>query len=347
MGTIRNWMAQARRLEEAGDMAGALASYRKALVMQEETSGFADLSLYNRLGDLHLRCGDIAAAVRAYDRAAAHCEEQQLYANGIALCKKILRNTPEDPAIYRRMARLLALSGLEAEARTAYRDHAARAREAGRSAEAEEGFREFVELVADEEGALELAELMEARGDVEGALAMLRHTRDRREGEGRSVVGLLRKIQELQPHARKSTGHAGGAADAPRAGPETDLPGRIEEPEDGDDGDGEALSAELTRELHRVLSRLEGEERFRHALPIIDHLLEIQPGRFELLHRKLAYAFTVGEQEAAVAAYLAIGECLDRHLPNFKLRSLSTSTDTGATTAAINVQRSPGIVPGL
>ena len=71
MANIRKWIAEARELEESGDLQGALAAYRKALVAQEETSGFADLSLYNGLGDLFLRAGDTQEAVKAYESAAA------------------------------------------------------------------------------------------------------------------------------------------------------------------------------------------------------------------------------------------------------------------------------------
>jgi hypothetical protein len=55
MANMKDRMARARRSERAGDLAGAIAQYREALVLQEETSGVADLGLYNRIGDLYLK----------------------------------------------------------------------------------------------------------------------------------------------------------------------------------------------------------------------------------------------------------------------------------------------------
>jgi len=326
MANIRKWIADARDLEDAGNLHGALATYRKALVAQEETSGFADLSLHNGLGDLHLRSGDLQEAVEAYESAAVQCEEQQLYANGIALCKKILRNAPGQLTAYRRLGRLFALSGLEVEARANFHEYARQLRAKGSEKEARLALGELVELTGDEEVAAELADAFAEEGRVQDALELLRSARDRRERSGRGVVTLVRKIQELQPR---------GLPAAPAAPVEADVtpqPGMAEIPDDAADTDS------LICELHRVLSQLHGEDRFRHALPLVEHLLEMQPGRFELLHRKLAYAFALGEEGAAVSAYLALGECLDRELQTFKLRTLSTSTPSGAVTAAVNVE---------
>lgn len=373
MANIRKWIAEARDLEDSGDLSGALAIYRKALVAQEETSGFADLSLYNGLGDLFLRAGDVSEAVEAYENAAAQCEEQQLYANGIALCKKILRNAPDHLPVYRRVGRLFALSGLDAEASTNYQEYARRCRDGGRESEAFEALREMIAITADEAAAVELADTLAAGGSHDAALAMLRAARERRERQGRDFVTLLRKIQEFQPHATptdnaptptRSTGSAEEAvvsAKTSRPVPST-RPSTVEAgqshrvatpaaadtptPTPGSDAPSMpsfdvADTGSLTRELQRVLSSFDGDERFRLALPIIEALLEIQPGRFELLHRKVAYAFALGDETAAVQAYLALGECLDAQFESFTLRALSTSTPSGSVTAAVKVERSP------
>ncbi len=359
MANIRKWIAEARELEESGDLQGALAVYRKALVAQEETSGFADLSLYNGLGDLFLRAGDMDQAVEAYESAAAQCEEQQLFANGIALCKKILRNAPDHLPVYRRLGRLFALSGLDAEAGTNYQEYANRATVAGRPDLALDALREMVEITADEGAAVELADTFVDQGRIDAALEMLRAARDQRERQGRDFVTLLRKIQELQPHA---TGGEDARADAvvrptppvpeePPPAPEARAPA-VESPpaatpalESGSSPD-EADPGELLRELQRVLSQLDGDDRFRHALPLVEHLLELQPGRFDLLHRKLGYAFALGEEAKAISAYLALGQCLDRQLSSFTLRTLSTATQSGAVTAAVKVEAASEMAPG-
>jgi len=340
MANIRKWMAEARACEDRGDVHGALSVFRKALVAQEESSGFADLSLHNGLGDLYMRAGRVEDAIEAYETAATQCEEQQLFANGLALCKKILRNAPDHTPVYRRAGRLFALSGLHVESQTSYREHARRAIAAGDPELAVDALRERVDVMADDEAALALADTLSRRGQVEDALAMLRSVRGRREREGTGVVPIVRKIQELQPRMPLDGVPSVPDELAPAPSPEPPV-------SDGTASHVEEVDAEaLSRELHTVLSQVEGEDRFRQALPLVEHLIDLEPGRFDLLHRKLAYAFAVGDEQAAVDAYLALGECLDRQLTSFKLRSLSTTAESGATTAAVTVERAVELAPG-
>jgi len=341
MANIRKWMAEARNLEKKGDLQGAIATYRKALAAQEETSGFADLALINGLGDLYRRAGRHDEALRAYERAAAQCEDQQLYANGIAVCKKILRNAPDATGVYRRAGRMYALSGLMADARASYETYIARLVEEGREADIPAAREELAELAGTEDVALEVADEMVNEGRVHDALSLLRSVRGRREREGRDTVSLLRRIQGLAARAGEPAS-SGAVAAAPSfaSSPTPEAPG--EPLSDRTEVDAESLG----RELKNVLSRVEGDERFRRALPLIDHLLEIEPGRFELLHRKLGYAFEIGDEAAIVSAYLALGECLDASLEGFTLRSLSTSTESGSVTAAIKVECAADRAPG-
>lgn len=347
MANIRKWMAEARNLERKGDLQAAIATYRKALAAQEETSGFADLALINGLGDLYRRAGRHDEALEAYERAAAQCEEEQLYANGIALCKKILRNAPEATAVYRRAGRLYARSGLAADARASYETYMTRLVEEGRDDEVRAARAELAELSGAEDIALELADELAGEGRVDDAVELLRSVKGRRDREGSDTVSLLRRIQELTardadsavpvpPSATPSSAPtSAGASSAPR-----ERSGALQP------GPGEVDADSLARELQDVLSRVEGDERFRRALPLIDHLLEIDPGRFDLLHRKLGYAYEVGDEAVVVAAYLALGECLDATLAGFTLRSLSTATESGSVTAAIKVECVADLAPG-
>jgi tetratricopeptide (TPR) repeat protein len=417
MANIRRLMAEARRLEESGDLQKAIVLHRQALAVQEETTGFADLSLYNGLGDLYLRAGELRKAVEAFEEAAQHCEDQQLYSNGIAVCKKILRNAPDCVGAYRREGRLLALSGLEAQSLASYRTYLEHMKREGRTNETIEALSEFVDLTAHDETALELAERMVEVDRGLEALTRLRAVRDRREEQGRDVVALVRRIQELQPrygtpaqgatgqktpsaHPRSTSGSgspppsAETGSEVSYAAPETpkaeervpssaSSPGHAEptvgrvqagttpgtanveaDPPAASGGAAEPVAktddqvsasshphdsdsdvTALMHELQDVLSRLDGEQKFRHALPIVEHLLEFEPDRFELLHRKLGYAYALGEEAATIAAYLALGECLDRHLSSFSIRALSTSTPDGDVKAALKVEEFPEVAP--
>ena len=155
MAVLRNWMAEARRLEASGDLPGAVSIYRKALVRQQETRGVVDLSVHHGLGDLYLRSDRVDEPIEAFENAAHQYEGQQLYANGIALCKKILRNAPNNVPTYRRAARFAALSGLDAEARLNYSEYREQLSGSGRDPEALDALREVVEVTAAEESAVE------------------------------------------------------------------------------------------------------------------------------------------------------------------------------------------------
>jgi tetratricopeptide (TPR) repeat protein len=411
MANIRRLMAEARRLEESGDLQKAIVLHRQALAVQEETAGFADLSLYNGLGDLYMRSGELTKAIKAFEEAAQHCEDQQLYSNGIAVCKKILRNAPDCVRVYRRVGRLLAHSGLEAQSLASYRTYCDHLEREGRSSETIEALMEFVNLTAHDETALELVDRMVQKDRGLEALTCLRAVRDRREEQGRDVVALVRRIQELQPRygtpeekppveatssaASRSTSDpertprpstetssavsamapdaARAEASAPSAMPAPDsattsavpahgpattsaVAEQTQTTRDRPEADGrppektpsrvsDSDVATLMQELQDVLSRLDGEQKFRHALPIVEHLLEFDPDRFELLHRKLGYAYALGEEEATIAAYLALGECLDKHLRSFSIRALSTSTPSGSVKTAVKVEKRPEVAP--
>ncbi len=380
MAVLVNWMAEARRLESSGDVQGAVGIYRKALVRQEETAGFADLSVHNGLGDLYLRAGEVPDALKAYERAAEQCEQQQLYANGIALCKKILRKAPEHLPAFRRVARLSALSGLEAEARlhyARYRDGLARS---GRESEALECLREIVDATADEESTLALVDALVGRGHRERALEILREVKQRREADGRGIAFVVRRIQELrQPIPTVETDweewedpsederckpaepvageHAGTREWEKRIEAGKTPPRQLEAPAaqvGAPDPEVDAVApsptsedvAPLLSELRVVLAEVEGSARLEQALLLIEQVLELRPGNFELLSRKLHYAYVSGNEAAAISAYLELGESLDRGLEGFNVRALSTVAVDGRVTAVVRVEDTPGQAPG-
>src|SRR6185295_11773749 len=85
----------ARKYEQKEDWRRAIEVYQKAIV--EFESGHdpnPDLSIYNRVGDLHMKANDPAAAVQAYERAVDLYSDQGFLNNAIALCGKILRVNP-------------------------------------------------------------------------------------------------------------------------------------------------------------------------------------------------------------------------------------------------------------
>ena len=337
MVNMRDRMARARRMEQAGDLAGAIAQYRKTLALQEETSGVADLGLYNRIGDLYLKSGDLSSAISAYEEAASQYEAQQLYANAVALCKKILRNAPGYLAAYRRAGRLLALSGLHAEARMHYLEYAARLEREGNLADALRGLEELVELTGDEEARLSLVDHYMAVGRTHEGLRQLTAVWQDRTERGVGADEIRERILAFDAGADPARVDAPDAASirpstAATGSSEPDAP-MTPEPSSADVEVDDIGVEGLAGELRDVLRELEGEEKLRQALPIVTQLLKLGPGKVELLHRKLAYALQLGEEEAAIEAYLDLGAALERRLESFSVRFLTSSASGGVTTA--------------
>jgi len=363
MANLRDRMARARRSERAGDLVGAIAQYREALALQEETSGVADLGLYNRIGDLYLQGGDPTSAISAFEEAADQYEAQQLYANAIALCKKILRNTPEYVVVHRRVGRLLALSGLHVEARAHYEEYATQLAREGNRQGALAGLAELVELTGDEEARLSLADHFLAAGKAEEGLAELRTVWRAQEERGVDADELKKRIDSLDsgagsvsrsaaeavsPRAATSTAETSPpasstpAAPLPAASPTSPAPAAPppaagQPPPTPDSAVDESGVETLAAELRKALQHLEGEEKLRQALPIVTQLAELQPGNVELLQRKLAYALKLGEEQVAIDAYLGLGAALEARLEAFSLKFLTSSAAEGVTTA-IRVQ---------
>lgn len=108
----------ARKYEQKEDWRRAIEVYSKAI--QEFESGresTPDLSLYNRVGDLHIKLSDPASAVRSYERAADLYADQGFLNNAIALCGKILRVNPGRVQTYLKLAQLHARKNVVMEAK--------------------------------------------------------------------------------------------------------------------------------------------------------------------------------------------------------------------------------------
>jgi tetratricopeptide (TPR) repeat protein len=108
----------ARKFEQKEDWRKAIEVYLKAIQQIESGKDTTpDLSLYNRVGDLYLKVGDTAAAVRHYERAVELYADQGFFNNAIALCGKILRVNPGRTTTYLHLARLHARKNVVIEAK--------------------------------------------------------------------------------------------------------------------------------------------------------------------------------------------------------------------------------------
>ncbi len=108
----------ARKHEQKEEWRKAIDVYQRVLQAFETGEEAApDLALYNKVGDLHLKVGDIPAAVRSYERAVELYSEQGFSNNAIAVCGKILRYDPHRTRTYIQLARLHARKNMAGEAK--------------------------------------------------------------------------------------------------------------------------------------------------------------------------------------------------------------------------------------
>jgi|CXWL01.1.fsa_nt_gi tetratricopeptide (TPR) repeat protein len=111
--TLDKLKVAARQHEQREEWREAIELYRQAAREGEGESEGDDPSVYNRIGDLEHRLGNIGAACQAWDQAASRYGEHGLTNNAIALCNKILRLEPSrirtylDLATYQARKRML------------------------------------------------------------------------------------------------------------------------------------------------------------------------------------------------------------------------------------------------
>lgn len=193
---------QARAAENRGQWTEAVVLYRQLL--EEAGADDADVGLWNRVGDLHLKLGETDRAVEAYERAVSAYSEAQLFNNAIALCRKILRLVPGRTAIYLRLGQISAGAGFLADARQNFLEYAERMRRAGKPDAAFEALKEFAELSPDDTDVRRLlADQLLSHGHPAEAIEQLRILLGIHAGAGRGADAdaLREQILAIDPDA--------------------------------------------------------------------------------------------------------------------------------------------------
>src|SRR6185436_10234239 len=146
MSKLEKLKDKARSLE-AKDPRTAIETWLEALKTQEdEGDPNADLSIYNRIGDLCLKVKDPGQAADYYERAVDKYAELGFHNNAIAMCNKVLRNAPGRPTAYLKLAKLYASKGFLAEAKQNFVEYAERMHKAGKIQHAFAALKEFTDL---------------------------------------------------------------------------------------------------------------------------------------------------------------------------------------------------------
>ncbi|HKA59007.1 MAG TPA: tetratricopeptide repeat protein [Gemmatimonadales bacterium] len=156
MSKLEQLKAKAKGLE-VRDPKKAVEIWLEALSLQQSDSeGDADLSIYNRIGDLYIRLKDPALAADYYDQAVDKYAELGFHNNAIAMCNKVLRNAPARQATYLKLAKLFAAKGFTAEAKQNFVEYAERMQRAGRIEQAFAALKEFTDISPESDGLREM-----------------------------------------------------------------------------------------------------------------------------------------------------------------------------------------------
>ncbi|MDQ3949263.1 MAG: hypothetical protein M3282_02870, partial [Gemmatimonadota bacterium] len=105
-----------------------------------------DLALFNRVGDLLLRQGNVADALDYYERAVDRYADGGFFNNAIALCNKILRHSPGRATVYYKLGKISAQKGFTNDAKQNFLEYADRMQKTGRMDEAFRALKEFADL---------------------------------------------------------------------------------------------------------------------------------------------------------------------------------------------------------
>jgi len=205
MANVAALKKKAAEFELKKQLDRAVAIYQEILAAydtgEEDTP---DVGLYNRVGDLHVRLGNVPEAVAVYERAVDLYENGGFFNNAIALCNKILRTSPGRAVVYYKLGKISAAKGFKGDAKQNFLEYADRMRKAGDPAESFRALIEFAALCPDQDDfRLMLAEQLSAAGRTSEAVEQLRqlHARHVSLGSTADAEAIATRLRTIDPNA--------------------------------------------------------------------------------------------------------------------------------------------------
>src|SRR5687767_15523486 len=179
---------RAAELEQKKQFDRALEVYVQILDEGGKDLDDEDVPLFNRVGDMLMRKGSVTEALGFYERAVDMYAERGYLNNAIALCSKILRQSPGRAAVYYKLARISAKKGFKSDARKNLLECADRMQKLGMADEAFRALKEFASLYPDQDDVrLILAELLSKQNRKGEALEQLQSLYEKLQSEGRAA----------------------------------------------------------------------------------------------------------------------------------------------------------------
>lgn len=190
---------QAERYIKAGKLREAIVEYEKLAEGDDQ-----DIGMVNIIGDLYVRLGQTAPAIRSFQRVAEEYEKRGLYSQALAIYKKINKLAPDNPDSSVKLADLFSLQGFASEARQQYLRTAERFERDGKLLDAVKVYEKLVKLDKEDlEAKRKLVTLYREQGRADGAveqlndMAELKLSRDAAE-EAEALLEEARAIDPFQ-----------------------------------------------------------------------------------------------------------------------------------------------------
>lgn len=202
MSNVAKLKKKAADFELKKDFGKALAVYVELLDNFDANAAELDVSLFNRVGDLMLRQGNVADAVDYYERAVVRYVDGGFYNNAIALCNKILRQSPGRASVYYTLGKISAHKGFTTDAKQNFLEYASRMQSAGNMDEAFRALKEFADLCPGQDDIrLMLAEQLTKLNRKPEALEQLQRLWARYDADGRAgeAAATLERMRAIDP----------------------------------------------------------------------------------------------------------------------------------------------------
>ncbi len=209
MSKVAQLKKKAAECEQKKQYERALGLYVQAIEAAELPED-RDIQLFNRVGDLFLRQGDLNQAITYYERAVDLYTESGFFSNAIALCNKVLRHSSARSVIYYKLGKISAKKGFNSDAKQNFLEYAGRMQRDGQLDEAFRALKEFADLCPGQDDVrLMLADqLVRAQRPAE-ALEQLQLFYQTMVAEDRAVEAqaALERIRAIDPEFAPSVGH--------------------------------------------------------------------------------------------------------------------------------------------
>src|SRR5919204_5494770 len=188
MSNVAKLKKRALEYEQKKQFDKALETYAQILSDLDDHVNEADVALYNRVGDLLLRQGNVADAIGHYEKAVDLYTEGGFFNNAIALCNKILRNSPGRNSIYYKLGKISARKGFVNDAKQNFLEYADRMQKMGEFEEAFRALKEFADLCPDQDDIrLMLADQLVRKDRKAEAIEQLQTLYEKFHAEGRTT----------------------------------------------------------------------------------------------------------------------------------------------------------------